>query len=137
MMSVAKRVDEDRARFGPHRPHRGGSFARALDDLASPVGRRRRPGNDENAIVVVSRCALGKLDLDRRSIYDDALDGGLQVCVGESMLTLAKRQEQAGLFFFLALHDEGAVRLSFLSFIRQPAGRMVSSSRSISPTTER
>jgi hypothetical protein len=52
-----------------------------LDDLAAPLRRRRRPGNDENAIVVVSRCALGKLDLDRRSRYDDALDGGPQVCV--------------------------------------------------------
>ena len=80
-MSVAKRVDEDRARFGSHRPHRGGSFARALDDLAAPVGRRRHPGNDEDAILVISRCALGKLDLDRCSSYDDALDGGLQLCV--------------------------------------------------------
>ena len=80
-MSVAKRVDEDRARFGSHRPHRGGSFALTLDNLAPPVGRGRRPGNDEDAIVVVSRCALGKLDLDRRSRHDDSLDGCPQVGV--------------------------------------------------------
>jgi hypothetical protein len=80
-MSVAKRVDEDRARFGSHRPHSGGLFARASDDLAAPLRRRRHPGNDEDAILVISHSALGKLDLDRRSGDDDALDSGAQFCV--------------------------------------------------------
>ena len=31
-MSVAKRVSEDRARFGSHRAHSAGSFAPALDE---------------------------------------------------------------------------------------------------------
>ena len=75
-MSVAKRVSEDRARFGSHRAHSAGSFALALDDLAAPMGRRRRPGNDQDAILIVTRHPLGKLDLDRRSRHDDALDGG-------------------------------------------------------------
>jgi hypothetical protein len=75
-MSVAKRVSEDRARFGPHRAHSGGSFALALDDLAATMGRRRRPGDDQDAILIVTRHPLGKLDLDRRSRHNDALDGG-------------------------------------------------------------
>jgi hypothetical protein len=37
-MIVAKRVSEDRARFGSHRARGGGSVALALDDLAAPVG---------------------------------------------------------------------------------------------------
>jgi len=80
-MSVAKRVDEKCARFGSHRPRRGGLIALALNDLAAPVGRRRRPGNDEDAILILSRHSLAKLDLDRRSGDDDALEGGAQVCV--------------------------------------------------------
>jgi hypothetical protein len=75
-MSVAKRVSEDRARFGSHRTRCGGSLALALDDLAATVGRRRRPGDDQDAILIVTRHRLGKLDLDRRSRRDDALDGG-------------------------------------------------------------
>jgi tetratricopeptide (TPR) repeat protein len=54
----------DRARFGSHRPHRGGSFALALDYLSASIRRRRRPGNDQDAILIVSRRSLGKLDLD-------------------------------------------------------------------------
>ena len=50
-MSVAKRVSEDRARFGSHRAHSAGSFA-PLDDLAAPVGRRRCPGDDQDAILI-------------------------------------------------------------------------------------
>ncbi len=50
-------------------------------DARAPLRRGRRPGNDENASLVVSRCALCKLDLDRRSRYDDALDRGPEVCV--------------------------------------------------------
>ena len=42
-MSIAKRVSEDRACFRSHRAHSAGSFALALDDLAAPMGRRRRP----------------------------------------------------------------------------------------------
>src|SRR3984957_11326765 len=49
-MSVAKRVSEDRARFGSHRARGGGSFALALDDLAAPVGRRRRPSDKTRQI---------------------------------------------------------------------------------------
>ena len=79
MMSVAKRVSEDRARFGSHRAGGGGSVALALDDLAAPMGRRRRPRNDEDAILVASRYVLGKLNFDRRSRQDDALDGGGKV----------------------------------------------------------
>ena len=76
MMSVAKRVREDRARFGSHRTRGGWAVALALDDLAAPIGRRRRPGDDQDAILIVSRRPLGKLDLDRRSRQDNALDGG-------------------------------------------------------------
>jgi hypothetical protein len=75
-MSVAKRVSEDRTRFGSHQARDAWSFALALDDLAAPMGRRRRPGNDQDAILIVTRHPLGKLDLDRRSRCDDALDGG-------------------------------------------------------------
>ena len=75
-MSVAKRVREDRARFSSHRARGGRLFALALDDLAASVGRRRRPGDDQDAILIVTRHPLGKLDLDRRSRDDDALDGG-------------------------------------------------------------
>ena len=75
VMSVAKRVREDRARFGSHRAHSAGPFALALDDLAAPVGRRQRPGDDQDAILIVTCHPLGKLDLDRRSRHDDALDG--------------------------------------------------------------
>ena len=39
--------------------HRAGSFAPALDDLAAPVGRRRRPGDDQDAILIVTRHPLG------------------------------------------------------------------------------
>ena len=78
-MSVAKRIDEDRARFGLHRSRRGGLFALALDDLAASIGRWRRPGNDQDAILIASHSPLGKLDLDRRPGDDDALDGGAQV----------------------------------------------------------
>jgi hypothetical protein len=35
------------------------AFALALDDLAAPVGRRRRPGNDQDAILIVTRYPLG------------------------------------------------------------------------------
>jgi inactivated superfamily I helicase len=75
-MSIAKRVSEDRARFGSHRAHSAGSFALALDDLAAPVRRWRRPGDDQDALLIVTRHPLGKLDLDCRSRDDDALDGG-------------------------------------------------------------
>ena len=75
-MSIAKRVDDERARFGSHRTRGGGAVALALDDLAATVGRRRRPGDDQDAILIVTRHPLGKLDLDRRSRDDDALDGG-------------------------------------------------------------
>jgi hypothetical protein len=38
-MSIAKRVNEDRARLGSHGPNGGGWFAVPLDDLASSIGR--------------------------------------------------------------------------------------------------
>jgi hypothetical protein len=76
VMSVAKRVSKDRTRFGSHRAHDGGSFALALDNLAASMGRRRRPGDDQDAILIAISHSLGKLDLDRRSRHDDALDGG-------------------------------------------------------------
>jgi hypothetical protein len=40
------------------------------------MGRRRRPGDDQDPILIVTRHPLGKLDLDRPSRHDDALDGG-------------------------------------------------------------
>ena len=97
-MSVAKRVDNKRPRFGSHRPHRGGWFALALDDLAAPVGRRRRPGNDEDAILVASRYVLGKLNFDRRPRDDDALDGGAHGClvVDSARARIAKISWRAG-----------------------------------------
>ena len=58
-MSMAKRVSEDRARFGSHRAHGAELFALALDDLAAPAGRRRRPGDDQDAILIVTRHPLG------------------------------------------------------------------------------
>ena len=58
-MSVAKRVSEDRARFGSHRAHSAGSFALALYDLAATVGRQLRPGDDQDAILIVTRHPLG------------------------------------------------------------------------------
>jgi hypothetical protein len=51
-MSVAKRVSEDRARFGSHRAYSGG-FALALDDLPAPVGRQLSMGTVVSAIVGV------------------------------------------------------------------------------------
>ena len=75
-MSVAKCIDEDRARFGFHWPHRRGLFALPLDDLAASMGRRQHPGNDQDAILIVSHSPLGKLDLDCSPGYNDALDGG-------------------------------------------------------------
>ena len=69
------------ARFGSHRPHRGRSFALTLDYLSASIRRRRRPGNDQDAILIVSRRSLGKLDLDRRTRDHDALNGGSQVGV--------------------------------------------------------
>jgi hypothetical protein len=44
--------------------------------LTAPVVRRRRPGDDQDAILIVTHHPLGKLDLDRRPRHDDALDGG-------------------------------------------------------------
>ena len=61
-MSVAKRVSEDRARFGSHRTRGGGSVALALDDLAAPVGRWRRPGDDQDANRAVV-CSLPRASL--------------------------------------------------------------------------
>jgi hypothetical protein len=75
-MSVAKRASDDRARFGPHGTRGGESFALALDDLAEPMGRRRRPGDDQGAILIVTRYSLGKLDLrfpSRQKTLRDAL----------------------------------------------------------------
>ena len=80
-MSVPECVDKDRAPFGFHRPNHTGLFALALNDLSASIGRWRRPGNDEDTIQILSRYALCKLDLDRRSRQDDALDGGAQVGV--------------------------------------------------------
>ena len=58
-MSIAKRVSEERARFGSHRTRGGGAVALALDDLAAPVGRWRRPGDDQDAILIVACHPLG------------------------------------------------------------------------------
>ena len=75
-LSVATGGSEDRARFRSHRARTGRAFALGLDDIAAPVGRQRRPGNDQDAILIVTHYPLGKLDLDRRSRRDDTLDGG-------------------------------------------------------------
>jgi hypothetical protein len=59
VMSVAKRVSEERARFGSHRARGGGSVALALDDLAAPMRRRRRPWDDQDAVLIVTSHPLG------------------------------------------------------------------------------
>ena len=96
-LCVAKRIDENRARFGSHRPHRGRSFALALDYLSASIRRRRRPGNDQDAILIVSCRSLGKLDLDRRTRDHDALNGGSQVgVVVDGAQARRKRAQDAG-----------------------------------------
>ena len=61
-MSIAKRVSEERARFSSHPAGLAGSVTFALDDLAAPVGRWRRPGDDQDANRAVV-CSLPRASL--------------------------------------------------------------------------
>ena len=56
----ALRVRTD-ARFGSHRPDGGEWLAFALDDLATPIGRWRRPWNGQDAIWRSPAIGVGKL----------------------------------------------------------------------------
>jgi hypothetical protein len=67
MMSVAKRIGKDRERLVSYRARRGGSVALALDDLAAPLGRRRRHGMIRMQFLSSPAITTTKLDLDRRS----------------------------------------------------------------------
>jgi hypothetical protein len=74
-MGKAKRFDEGDARLDPHRPNREVLIPLALNDLAPPIGRRRRPGNGQDpSPSLEDRCAR-QSDLDQGSADDDALDG--------------------------------------------------------------
>jgi hypothetical protein len=83
-MSVAKRISEDRARFGSHRTRGGGSVALALDDLAAPVGRRRRPGDDQAPVAD----AVGKLSSTRGSSRNDIRGPFDRVVIGRASIQI-------------------------------------------------
>src|SRR5271166_5102322 len=73
-MGVAKGFDQDRARVSAHRAGASRCVARALDDLAPAIGRRRRPWKRQSLHAVVSLSNLRQSDLDRRAADRDSIN---------------------------------------------------------------
>src|SRR5271166_2482549 len=73
-MGVAKGFDQDRARVSAHRAGASRCVARALDDLAPAIRRRRRPRKRQSLRAVVSLSNLRQSDLDRCAADRDAIN---------------------------------------------------------------
>ena len=73
-MGVAKGFDQDHARVRAHWADARRHFARALDDLAPAIRRRRRPWKRQSLHAGVSLSNLRQSDLDRRAADRDAIN---------------------------------------------------------------